>query len=82
MALTTQQGLAPKAYAITGARVLRTACRVGVTVHILAGLVGIAMMLVLTYFGALYLLTPANMFLYSLIWAIPGLLITGWTRSV
>lgn len=82
LALTTQQGLAPKAYAITGARVLRTACRVGVTVHILAGLVGIAMMLVLTYFGALYLLTPANMFLYSLIWAIPGLLITGWTRSV
>lgn len=82
LALTTQDGLAPKAFAVTGARALRSACRMGVTIHILAGLIGIAMMLVLTYFGALHLLTPANMFLYGLVWVIPGLLITGWTRSI
>ena len=82
LALTTQDGLAPKAFAVTGAKALRTACRTGVTVHILAGVLGIAMMLVLTWFGALHLLTPANMFLYGLIWTVPGLLITGWTRSV
>lgn len=82
LALTTQEGLAPKAFAVTGARALRTACRTGVAIHILAGVIGIAMMLVLTYFGSLHLLTPANMFLYGLIWTIPGLLITGWTRSV
>ena len=82
LALTTQDGLAPKAFAVTGARALRTACRTGVAIHILAGAIGVAMMLVLTYYGSLHLLTPANMFLYGLIWTIPGLLITGWTRSV
>ena len=82
LALTTRDGLAPKAFAVTGARALRTACRTGVTVHILAGVIGVAMMLVLTYCGALHMLTPANMFLYGLIWSVPGLLITGWTRSV
>lgn len=82
LALMTQEGLAPCAFAVTGARTLRTACRTGVAVHIAAGTIGIAMMLVLTWCGALHLLTPANMFLYGLIWSIPGLLITGWTRSV
>ena len=82
LAITTQDGLAPKAYALTGARVLRSACRLGVTVHILAGTLGVAMMLVLTYYGALHLLTPANMFAYELLWMIPGLLLTEWARSV
>ena len=82
LAMTTQDGLAPKAFAVTGARALRSACRTGVTIHILAGAIGVAMMLVLTWHGALHMLTPANMFLYGLIWTIPGLLITGWTRSV
>lgn len=82
LALTTQDGLAPKAFAVTGARALRTACRTGVAIHILAGTIGIAMMLVLTYYGSLHLLTPANMFLYGLLWTVPGLLITDWTRSV
>jgi len=40
------------------------------------------MMLVLVLLGALHLLTPANMFLYQLIWMIPALLITEWARAV
>ena len=32
--------------------------------------------------GAMHLLTPANMFLYQLVWMIPGFLLTEWTRSV
>lgn len=82
LALMTQAGLAPMAYAVTGARTLRTACFWGTAIHLLAGLLGMGMMLVLTYFGSLHLLTPANMFLYELLWLIPGLLITEWTRSV
>ena len=42
----------------------------------------ISLILTLTVLGALELLTPANMFLYHLVWMIPGLLITEWTRSV
>ena len=82
LALMTKMGLAPMAYAVTGARTLRTACIWGVTIHVLAGILGIAMMLVLTWFGSLHLLTPANMFLYEVLWLVPGLLITEWTRSV
>lgn len=82
LALMTGDGLAPMAYAVTGARVLRTACIWGTAIHLAAGLLGMAMMLVLTWYGSLHLLTPANMFLYELVWLIPGLLITEWARSV
>ena len=81
-ALTTREGLASYAYAVTGARSLRSASRLGVAVHMIGGIVGLGMMLVLTLLGALELLTPANMFLYELVWMLPGLLITEWTRSL
>lgn len=81
-ALTTTEGVAPFAYAVTGARALKKASTAGVVVHMIGGIVGIAMMLVLGFLGATYLLTPASMFLYELLWMIPGLLITEWTRSI
>ena len=81
-ALTTQEGLAPTAYAITGARALRTACNLGLAVHMLAGIAGMVMVLVLTMVGADTLLTPLNLLLLHLVWAVPGLLISGWTRHI
>lgn len=81
-ALITGEGLAPFAYAVTGARALKNACRVGAIVHMAGGAVGMAIMLVLGILGATELLTPANMFLYELVWMVPGLLITEWTRSI
>lgn len=80
LALTTQEGLASMAYAVTGARSLRTAWRMGLIIHMLGGIVGLLMMLALAILGEASLLTPANMFLYELVWMIPGLLITEWTR--
>ena len=80
--MATTKGLAPLAYGVTGARALRSTCRAGVALHMAGGLVGLAIMLVLVLLGALHLLTPANMFLYQLIWMIPALLITEWTRAV
>lgn len=80
--LTTSQGLAPFAYGVTGARVLKTASRMGVAIHMIGGIVGILMMLALAILGARQLLTPANLFLYELVWMIPGLLITEWTRTI
>jgi hypothetical protein len=82
LALITGEGLAPFAYAVTGARALRSACRAGVVIHMVGGIVGIAMMGVLAALGATEYLTPVNMFLYQLLWMIPGLLVTGWTRSI
>lgn len=82
LAMTTREGLAGVAYAVTGARAVRTASVLGVTVHMLAGILGLLTMLVLTIVDAGYLLTPGNLLLFELAWMIPGLLITEWTRSI
>ena len=80
--MTTSLGLAPLAFAVTGARALRTTCRLGTVLHIVGGAIGLAIMVLLTLLGALEVLTPANMFLYQLVWMIPAFLFTEWTRSV
>ena len=80
--LVTSEGLPPFAYGVTGARSLRTASILGAVIHMVGGVVGIGMMAVLTVLGALSLLTPANMFLYQLVWMIPGILVTEWTRQI
>ncbi len=80
--LTTKDGIAPLAFGITGARALRTASRLGLWVHILGGLVGMATVLIFALGGGLAHLSPVNMFLYHLVWMVPGLLITNWTREI
>lgn len=82
LALVTREGLAPFAYAVTGARSLRTASILGLVIHMLGGVLGMAMMVILAVLGAAELLTPGNLFLYMLVWMIPGMLITGWTRTI
>lgn len=80
--LVTREGLASYASGVIGAKALRSACGFGVAVHMIGGIVGLAIMALLTYLGRWDLLTPANMFLYQLVWMIPGLLITEWTRTI
>ena len=82
LALTTRDELISSAYAITGAKALRQATRLGVAIHLLGGILGLIIMLALGYLGSTELLTPTNVLLYQLIWAIPGLLVTEWTRVV
>lgn len=81
-ALTTQQNLSSMAYAATGARALRRSCRIGVVLHMIAGVVGLLIMAALAYLGDLQLLSPLNVLLYQLVWMIPGLLVTEWARTV
>lgn len=82
IALTTREGLAPKAFAFTGARVLRGAMKTGVALHLVGGILGLLMMLALAWVGPQNILTPSNILLYELIWMVPGLLITEWTRTI
>ena len=82
LALTTRNELVSSAYAVTGARALRQSARLGVAIHLLGGILGMIIMLALGYLGSTQLLTPTNVLLYQLIWAIPGLLVTEWTRVV
>jgi len=80
--LTTRSDLAASAFGVIGARALYNACRLGMILHLLGGMLGIAVMVVLTLLGALHLLTPVNMLLYQLVWMLPGLMITEWTRHL
>ena len=82
LALTTREELVSAAYAITGARALRQATKLGVIMHLIGGILGLVIMLVLGYLGSTELLTPSNILLYQLIWAVPGLLVTEWARIV
>ena len=81
-ALTTQDNLASVAYAVSGARSVHTASRVGLTVHIIASILGMVIMAALAYLGSAELLTPLNVLLYQLVWLIPGILVTEWTRAI
>ena len=82
MALSTRDELISSAYAVTGARSLRTASAWGLVLHMAGGILGMVIMLVLAFLGSAELLTPANVLLYQLVWMVPGLLITEWTRNV
>lgn len=82
LAIVTGEGFAPFAYCVTGAKAVKTASILGVIVHLIGGIVGVGIMAALAILGAQNLLTPANMFLYELVWMVPGLLITEWTRSI
>jgi len=80
--MTTSLGLAPLAYGVTGARMLRKTCRMGTVLHMIGGIMGLGIMACLVALGTLDLLTPVNMFLYQLVWLIPAVLITEWTRVI
>ena len=82
LAMTTVEGLAPVASAITGARAVRTAWKLGLLIHLLGGILGLLTMASLAYLGNTELLTPLNILLYQLVWMVPGLLVTEWTRAI
>lgn len=82
LAIATREELLSPAYAVTGARALATATRLGVIIHLIGGILGMLIMLVLAFLGSTELLTPTNVLLYQLIWAVPGLLVTEWARAV
>ena len=81
-ALITSSGLAPFAYAVTGARAVRTALIIGTTIHLIGGILGLVIMAALALLGEATLLTPMNLLAFELVWLLPGLLVTEWTRSV
>ena len=82
LALVTAEGLAPVAHAISGARSVKAAATAGAVVHMVGGILGLLMMLTLAILGATQLLIPANLFLYELLWLVPGLLISEWPRTI
>lgn len=82
VALTTNPGLAARTYAINGAWALRSAQSSGANIHMLGGLLGLTLAALLSLLGAIELLSPSNLLLYTAVWILPGLLSTEWTRHI
>ena len=82
LALATRDDLASYAYAVSGASALRTSCRLGTAINLISGILGMLIMAALAFLGTTDLLTPVHILLYQLVWLIPDLLITEWTRTV
>jgi hypothetical protein len=82
LALATRDDLACYAYLVSGAQALRSCTRLGVAIHLIGGILGILIMAALAFLGNTDLLTPTNILLYQLVWLVPGLLVTEWTRTV
>lgn len=82
VALTVRKGLPQRAFAITGTWALKAAQKGGAIIHIISGSLGLAAVAVLVLIGATNLLTPINLLVYSLIWMLPGCLISQWTRYI
>lgn len=80
LALTTRDNFSSYAACVAGARSLKTAQKLGLAVHIFAGIVGIGLIAAVAVLGAVDRLTPINMLLYQLVWLVPGWLLTEWTR--
>ena len=58
LAITTRDELVSAAYAVTGARSLRSAATLGTVIHLIGGILGMLTMLALGYLGSTELLTP------------------------
>ena len=80
LALTTRDNFSSYTACVAGARSLKTAQKLGLAVHIFAGIVGIGLIAAVAVLGAVDRLTPVNMLLYQLVWLVPGWLLTEWTR--
>ena len=82
LALATRDELAAYAYAVSGARALSLATKLGVAIHLVGGILGLLIMAALAFLGSTELLTPTHVLLYQLVWIVPGLLVTEWARTV
>ena len=65
------------AAAVAGGRQLRRTVRSAMLVSLLSGILGMALLFLLTYLGAETAASAMNVMLYQLLWQLPNLLITG-----
>ncbi len=76
-ALMARDSFAGFAFAVAGGRQLRKIVHRAVLLAILAGLMGMGLMFLLTYLGAVEAASAFNLLLYQVLWLLPSLLITG-----
>ena len=79
-ALLCREGLLPYAEAITAAKRLRWAARLGAALCCGGSLLGMALAAYLTSVGASTSLSPLNLLIYMLTWLVPVWFLSGWVH--
>ena len=77
-AILTKGGFGAYADAVVGGRILRTVTGISPLINLVGGLVGIVLMFLLTWLGAMSAVTAMNMLLFALVWALPSIILTSW----
>jgi hypothetical protein len=77
-AILIKGGLGAYADAVIGARLLRTVTTASSIINLAGGFVGIALMFLLTWLGAIAAVTAMNMLWFALVWALPTVVLTSW----
>ena len=80
-AVLAKPHIAAFADAAVGGRILQTVVKAGLLMAIISGLIGICVLGALSLTGAIAALSASYLVLFDLIWLVPALLLTGWTRS-
>lgn len=65
---------------VAGGRVLRSCVQIGTIVALAAGVTGYVLMLLLGYLGAVETASAMNLSWFLMAWALPGLLVSRWTK--
>lgn len=81
-ALIQSDRFSTTALTVTVARALCTAVRWGTLIALAGGLIGLCIMVVLTNLAASNVMSLVNLALFQLLWAVPGLLLSGWPGNV
>lgn len=76
-ALMSRGNFASFAAAVTGGRLLRRTVHWAVVISVLSGLIGMLLMLLLTYLNAADAASAGNLLLYQLLWQVPFMILTG-----
>ena len=66
----------PVLAAVSGARAMRGAAIGSIAIAVMGGVMGLLVLTFLTFLGATLSASCWNLFLYTLLWLVPGILIT------
>ncbi len=80
-AILSRGGFSGYVTAVLGARSLRSVTKWGAAFCCISGLVGLAIMVVLTRVGAAGTASAANLLQYMLLWLIPSFLLGAWVKK-
>ena len=80
-AVIVREGLAPFAESVMTARRFHRIALVNLVLSVIGAAAGILIMYYLAYTGSFSAAAPGNLFLYSALWTVPAVMLSGWVGA-